>query len=129
MEHPKHPDQPDAIERLFPFVLRSRALLIGREILRRSKSHLHFILITTDISDNSRDEILSDFAYYPVVQRYSSEDLERFFQVRGAKVLGFRKSGLAQSIYAELKESRINQAPPPPVRAVQGGKEPHAPPK
>src|SRR6185503_20755570 len=102
------------VERLFPFVLRSRNLLAGRDTLLRSKSKLHFVLITTDISENSRTEILSEFAHYPVVQHYQTEDLERYFSLKGAKVVGFTKSGLAQSIYAELKQHRINK---PPVRA------------
>ncbi len=99
------------VERLFPFVLRSRNLLVGRDTLLRSKSKLHFVLITTDISENSRTEILSEFAHYPVVQHYQTEDLERYFGLKGAKVVGFTKSGLAQSIYAELKEHRINKPP------------------
>ena len=97
------------VERLFPFVLRSRILIVGRDTLLRSKSKLHFILITTDISENSRKEILSEFAHYPVVQHYESEDLEKHFGMKGAKVVGFAKSGLAQSLYAELKQRRINQ--------------------
>lgn len=109
------------VERMFPFVLRSGVLVIGRDALRRRKGKLHFVLITTDISANSRDEILKDFAHYPVVQHYLATDLERLFKVRGAKVIGFAKAGLSQSIYAELKSHRINQpmtrqkrpAPPP----------------
>ena len=96
------------VERLFPFVLRSRNLLAGRDTLLRSKSKLHFVLITTDISENSRAEILSEFAHYPVVQHYQTEDLEKHFGLKGAKVIGFAKSGLAQSLYAELKQHRIN---------------------
>src|SRR5262245_14705971 len=109
-------DEPNAkpVERLFPFVLKSRALLVGRDTLRRSKSKLHFVLITTDISDTSREEILADFSHYPIVQRYSSEDLTKFFNIQGAKVIGFEKSGLAQSIYAEMKEYRINKPSPSP---------------
>jgi hypothetical protein len=98
-----------SVERLFPFVLKSRGLLVGRDTLRRSKSKLHFVLITTDISEGSRAQILSDFSHYPVVQKYTSQELETFFGVKGAKVVGFAKSGLAQSIYAEMKESRINR--------------------
>ena len=97
------------VERLFPFVIKSRTLLIGRDTLHRSKSKLHFVLITTDISAGSRAEILADFTHYPVVQKYTSPDLEKFFGVKGAKVVGFAKSGLAQSIYAEMRESRINR--------------------
>ena len=98
-----------AVERLFPFVLRSRILLVGRETLRHSKSKLHFVLITRDIAEASRAEILTDFAHYPVVQHYTAANLEKFFGIKGAKAIGFAKSGLAQSIYAELKEHRINK--------------------
>jgi hypothetical protein len=101
------------VERLFPFVLRSRILLVGRETLLRSKSKLHFILITEDLSDGSRAEVLSDFGHYPVVQHYSSAQLEAFFGLKGTKVLGFEKSGLAQSIYAEMKQYRLNKPPRP----------------
>jgi hypothetical protein len=114
----KNPGPSGPVERLFPFVLRSRNLLVGRETLRRSRRKLHFVLITTDLSEKSRAEILSDFAPYPVVQRYTMEELEQFFGIKGAKVVGFQKSGLAQSIYAGLKESRINK---PPAAAKQPG--------
>jgi hypothetical protein len=106
-----------SVERLFPFVLKSRALLIGRDTLGRSKSKLHFILITTDLTEGSRAEILADFKHYPIVQKYTSEELNGFFGVKGAKVVGFAKSGLAQSIYAEMKEFRINQ--PVPSKRVE----------
>jgi hypothetical protein len=97
------------VERLFPFVIRSRILLVGLETLGRSKSKLHFVLITLDISEQSRAEVLADFAHYPVVQLYTSAELEKHFGVKGAKVIGFQKSGLAQSIYAELKQHRLNK--------------------
>ena len=82
---------------------------MGRENLSRSKGNLHFVLITRELSENSREDILRDFAHYPVVQNFTSADLEKHFGVKGAKVIGFQKSGLAQSIYAELKEYRINR--------------------
>ena len=107
------PDSTQAVERLFPFVLKARALIVGRDTLARSKSNLHFILITTDISENSRTQILKDYAHYPVVQHYTEADVEKFFALKGTKVVGFAKSGLAQSIYAELKPHRINK----PVQA------------
>ena len=101
------------VERLFPFVLRSRILLVGRDTLRHSKSKLHFVLITLDISEQSRAEVLSNFAHYPVVQHYTSAELEQFFGLKGTKVLGFAKSGLAQSVYAELKQHRLNKPAKP----------------
>jgi len=104
----KTEDSSESVERLFPFVLRSRCLIVGRETLQRSRSRLHFILITEDLSASSESEILSEFAPYPIVKCYTSCDLEGFFEVTGTKVIGFKKSGLAQSIYAELKAFRIN---------------------
>jgi hypothetical protein len=103
-----------SVERLFPFVLKTRGLLVGRHTLRANRGNLHFVLITTDIADASREEVLKDFTHYPVVQHFTAADLEKFFNVRGAKAVGFIKSGLAQSIYAELKTHRINQPWPPP---------------
>jgi hypothetical protein len=104
------PETPSApAERLFPFVLRARILLVGREVLLRSKRHLQFVLITSDLSQNSRAEILAAFAHYPIIERYTSAELETYFGARGAKVVGFKKSGLAQSIYQELKAYRINK--------------------
>jgi hypothetical protein len=106
------------VERLFPFVLRSAILLVGREVLHRSKSRLHFVLITEDIAESIRAEVLADFAHYPVVQHFAAADLEKHFGIKGAKAIGFAKSGLAQSLYAELKAHRINQPvtkPKPPA--------------
>ena len=97
------------VERLFPFVLRAGILLVGRDTLRHSKSRLHFVLITDDIAESTRAEVLLDFKHYPVVQHYAPADLEKFFGIKGAKTIGFAKSGLAQSIYAELKAHRINK--------------------
>ena len=109
------------VEQLFPFVLRSRILMAGRDTLARSKSKLHFVLITHDLSETSRAEILSDFAHYPVVQHYTSKELEKLFGIKGAKVIGFEKSGLAQSLYAELKAHRINRPVEPSKRAAPVG--------
>jgi hypothetical protein len=109
MDINKKANTPQSVERLYTFVLRSRILIIGRDMLRRRKGRLHFVLITNDLSENSREEILSDFAHYPVVQHYTAEELQKFFGVMGTKVIGFMKSDLAQSIYAGLKEYRINR--------------------
>jgi len=94
-------------EVLFGFALRARILIFGRENLMRLRNHLQFILITEDISANSRKDILRDFRNCPVTQRYTTEDIESFFGVIGVKALGFRKSDLAQSLYAALKNYLI----------------------
>ncbi len=97
-----------APERLFPFVLRSKILIVGRESVARSKRKLQVVLITTDISDNSKQEVLQAFKDYPILQHYTAAELEQHFGVRNAKVVGFAKSDLAKSLYAELKAYRIN---------------------
>ena len=97
------------IEQLFELAVQSKLLLIGRESLRKNKSRLHFALIATDIIANHREEVLADFKHYPVVQHYTAADFERLFQIKGAKTVGFAKSELAKSIYAELKTFRINE--------------------
>jgi hypothetical protein len=124
-EAPAEPVVPEKnVERLFPFVLKTRALLVGRDTLRANKNKLHFVLITTDIAEVSRDEVLKDFSHYPVVQHFTGADLEKFFGVKGAKAVGFTKSGLAQSIYAELKSHRLNK---PAVKSTPPATSPAAP--
>ena len=118
------PTPTQSVERLFPFVLRAGILLIGREKLRHSKGKLHFVLITEDIAENHREEVLADFKHYPVVQHSVAADLEKYFGVKGAKAIGFAKSGLAQSIYAGLKEHRINR----PVEPRKPSESPPTPP-
>ncbi len=108
------PAPSQAVERMFPFVLRARILVVGRDVLKRARGKLHFLLITTDISEGSRARVLQDFVHYPIVQHYTSADLEKHFGLKGTKMVGFAKSGLAQSIYAELKQHRINKPPMPP---------------
>ena len=59
-----------------------------------------------------------------MVQHYAAADLEKFFGIQGAKAIGFAKSGLAQSIYAELKQHRINK----PVKSQKPPESPPTPP-
>jgi ribosomal protein L7Ae-like RNA K-turn-binding protein len=112
---------------LFPFVLKTRGLVVGRDALRANRGKLHFVLITEDIGEANREEVLRDFTHYPVVQHFQAADLEHFFNVKGAKAVGFLKSGLAQSIYAELKEYRLNKPPHVPT-PPKSGKKPETPP-
>ena len=109
------------VEQLLELAVESKLLLIGREALRRSKSHLHFVLIATDIIANHREEVLKNFMHYPVVQHYTAADFDRMFKMKGAKAVGFAKSGLAKSIYAALKPYRINEP-------LHPSKKPEAPP-
>ena len=85
-----------SVERLFPFAVRARLLLVGRETLAHSKRKLQCILISEDISDGSRDEILQDFKDYPVLQHFTTLQFESFFGLRNTKVIGLKKSSLAK---------------------------------
>ncbi len=96
-------------ERLFPFIKRARALIVGQHVILRSKSQLQFVLLTHDISDRGKSEALRKFKHYPIVQHFRSTDIHEHFDLRGVKLLGFRKSGLSKSLYAELKKYRINE--------------------
>ncbi len=99
---------PKDVTRLFPFVLRARKLIVGRQRLTRSKSKLQLIIITEDISENSEKEILKEFAPYPIIKHFRSAELDQHFNLKNSKVVGIAKSSLASSIYAELKQYRIN---------------------
>ena len=114
-------DSTAAVERMFPFVLRAKILVIGRDALRANKGRLHFVLIATDILGAHREEVLRDLRHYPVVQHYTAAELETFFQFKGAKAIGFTKSALAQSIYAGLKQFRLNKPPAGPTPPKTAG--------
>jgi hypothetical protein len=123
---PAGPD--DAVERLFPFVLLGKILVVGRDALRGNKGRLHFVLIATDIIEAHREEVLRELKHYPVVQHYTAAELETFFDCAGAKAIGFTKSALAQSIYAGLKAFRINKPPAGPTPPKPAPTTPAAPP-
>lgn len=94
---------PKDVSRLFPFARRANLVVVGRHNLSRLRKHLHFLLITEDLSPNSRQEILDDFPGMPMIERYRSADLETWFGLHNTKVIGFRKSSLATNLYRELK--------------------------
>jgi hypothetical protein len=92
--------------------LRARIVVPGREAMAHQQRRLLFVLVTTDLSAKSREQIQRDFGQLPIVERYTSAEVEAFFAFRGAKVLGFRRSTLAQALLKELKPFRL---PPPAV--------------
>ncbi len=92
--------------------------MVGQHIILRSKSQLQFVLITHDISPRGKSEVLRKLKHYPVIQHFRTKDIEKHFDLQGVKLLGFRKSGLAKSVYAELKKYRINE-PHHPVKTEE----------
>ena len=112
------PPSAKTVERLYPFALRAAILVPGREALQRTRKKLLFVLLTTDLSANSRQDVLGDFRGLPFVERYTAADVERFFHLHNTKVIGFKKSALAASILRELKPFRLEaaQLEAPPAR-------------
>jgi hypothetical protein len=93
------------VERLFPFARKSGALVVGRDSLYRFHRKLHFLLLTTDLSGSSRERFERDFADVTIVTAYTSDDLQKYFQFFGTKVLGFKKSPLSVTILRELRNA------------------------
>jgi len=104
-----------ALERLAPFILRSRLLEVGRERLTQVSHKLAFLLITEDISVSSRRQLLAAFPC-PVFQCLQSADIARIFGYNGTRLLGFRRSPLSAKIMQELKMCRIS------LKALPDGK-------
>jgi hypothetical protein len=92
---------------LFPFALRARVLIYGQDQIIHNRSRLHFVHVATDLAPRTRAEVLQKLAAYPIIECFSSEEIQGYFG-RPVKVLGFAKSSLAKNIYAELKDARIN---------------------
>lgn len=107
-------DSPGNFETLMAFCKRARNFLLGRETILRRRHQLHFILMTSDISENSRKEILYKFRPYPIVHFGVSEEICRLLGIHNAKVIGFTKGGLSQSLYRCLKSYRIENVEMPP---------------
>ena len=107
-----------SFEKLAPFMLRAKTVEVGRDRLNQIKKRLACLLITTDISENSKKEMLETFSC-PVYQHFTSQEIEQMFGFRGTKVLGFHRSPLTVSalpllqpyqVYRENKEGHKNDA-------------------
>jgi len=93
----------ERFEKLAPFALRSRQVVVGRERLVQLRNRLAFVLMTTDMSERSRRELAAIFPC-PQVCALTSADIERLFGFRNTKLLGFRRGSLANGMYRALRE-------------------------
>ena len=107
------------VERLFPFAVRSGIIVPGRDGMARKRRKLLFVLITTDLSPKSRVHILRTFAPLPIIERYTSTDVQAMFTFYGAKVLGFVHCPLSKTILREMKEFIVAAAPVTPAAAPE----------
>ena len=97
------------VERLFPFAIRAGILIPGYERIVASRSKLQFVLVSTDVSENTLAKVSGTLNDYPIIQHYDSESLYDYFDLLNCRVLGFEKSTLSTSIYQELREFRLNK--------------------
>lgn len=106
IDNPSNPP----VERLYPFALRARVVVVGEALLNKVRKKLHFILVTRDLSEKRLQEIQRTFTGTPILQGFESPTIEEHFGFKNTKVIGFKKSSLAVSIYRELKEQtdRLN---------------------
>lgn len=104
-------------EKLAPFMLKSRAVEVGRDRLWQIRNRLAFVLVTEDISENSRDKIVRTFPC-PVYQALTTEDVVRILGFQGTKVLGFRRSPLCSAAQRAFKGCCL----PKPVSSEQASK-------
>lgn len=95
------------VTRLYPFALRSRVVVTGRPALRANRRNLHFLIVTEDITAEGRDAAITEFSHVPVVQLHRAEETAALFGRADVRVIGFLRSAISQSIYAELKPHRI----------------------
>jgi len=91
------------VERLFPFAVRARVVVSGRDGMLRNRKHLHFVLVTPDLSPTARESVLKNYAPVQVIEGFSCDEFAQHFGFHEAKVVGFLKSDISYSIRRELK--------------------------
>ena len=96
----------ESLTRLVPFALRARVVSTGREKLLQHRNQLAFLVVTEDISENSRHEILRDFPC-PIYQALTVKQVDALFQFHNTKLLGFARSSLSAQIQQLLKGRRL----------------------
>ena len=94
---------------LFGFARRAGIAIVGRNQLLRNRHRLHFILLADEASDRTKEEILRDFAPYPIVGGVTEAEIQEHLGLNGTRVAGLAKSDLAKGIYQKLKAQRINK--------------------
>ncbi|MCQ2397476.1 MAG: Gfo/Idh/MocA family oxidoreductase [Lentisphaeria bacterium] len=94
------------LKKLAPFAVRAGIAETGRQRLLQHRNKLAFILITEDISDNSRDEAISDFPC-PIYKALTMENIAELFGFKGTKMVGFRRNVLSSQIQRLLHDGII----------------------
>lgn len=96
------------VEGILPFVRRAGVVSVGRERLRRSQKKLLFVWISTDLSANSRHDVLKWFPTLPVVECGTVDDFACWFGCSNTKIVGLQRSSIARSVLDRLRDFRIS---------------------
>ncbi len=103
------------IEPILPFVRRAGVVTVGRHKLRRSCKKLEFVWIATDLSENSRHDVLKWFPDLPVIEYGNTDDFTRWFGYANTKIVGLKRSSVARSTLDRLRPFRVRPPAQPPA--------------
>ncbi|NOY79512.1 MAG: hypothetical protein GXP31_00765 [Kiritimatiellaeota bacterium] len=95
------------IEPILPFIRRAGVVAVGRHKLRRTRKKLEFVWIATDLSENSRHDVLKWFPGLPIIEYGTTEDFARWFGFTHTKLVGLRRSSVAHSALERLRRFRV----------------------
>lgn len=92
----------ETLAKIAPFMRKAGVVVVGRERLLQLRNRLAYVLITNDISENTRQMVVETFKC-PVYQCLTSEDIEKLFNYKGTKLLGFRRSPMSNAVLADIR--------------------------
>ena len=92
----------ETLIKLAPFLLRARKIATGRENLKKKAKSLAFLLVTTDLSENSLNQAKRDYQC-PIYTIGTMETMKELFGFENTKIAGVFRSSLADSIEPTLK--------------------------
>jgi hypothetical protein len=98
------------LTKLAPFLLRTRAVVVGRPRLQQVRKRLEFVLFAHDLSANSRDKLTGQFDC-PIIHALNSREIEELFGFKNTKVLGFRRGDLSRQVLKQLRRQAEKSAP------------------
>lgn len=100
----------EILTKFAPFLLRSRAVVVGRPRLLQMRRRLEFVLFARDLSENSRHKLGEQFDC-PVIETLDSRRIEELFGFRNTKVLGFRRCDLSRQVRRLLSRATVSDRP------------------
>ena len=115
----------DALMKLAPFCRKAGIVVTGRERMARLGGKLGFVVITRDLSANSRKEALQRYAC-PIAEWGTPAEMKALFGLDNAKIVGFLAHPLSKKLFEDFKPFVIarEMLPSRPGRAAARPEEP-----